>query len=119
MSEHVPHSENRAVTSVKRHQFITIVASAILISLFLVYVALSLYRSSGALQLDLSRPGYDNARKEASKDKQIFKGFSSEGEINQKSLDEFSEMYRQKGIEALSVDAFSGTALSDETLMLQ
>jgi murein L,D-transpeptidase YcbB/YkuD len=86
----------------------------------LVYVALSLYQSSGTRQLDLSRPGYDSARKEASKDAQVFQGFSADGPIDAKSLATFDTLYKQKAAEALiELDAFSGDSLSDKTLQLQ
>lgn len=100
-------------------QFLRMVVLVISVSLFLVYVALSLYQSSGTLQLDLSRPGYDNARKEAIKDTEVFKGFSADGQIDKKSLDEFNKLYSKKASEALiSIDAFSGDALSDQALGL-
>lgn len=109
-----------AIGVVKRHQFLTAIGGAILISIFLVYVALSLYQTSGTLQLDLSRPGYDNARKEATKDDAVFKGFSADGDIDQAALDEFDKLYRQKAAEALiEIDAFSGNALSDKTLSIE
>lgn len=95
------------------------IVMVILVSLFLVYVALSLYQSSGTLQLDLSRPGYDNARQEASKDTEVFKGFASDGPIDTSSLNEFDRLYKQKAAEALiEIDAFSGDALSDSALSL-
>jgi hypothetical protein len=95
------------------------IISAILIALFLVYVALSLYQNSGAIQLDLSRPGYDSARKEAVKDTQVFKGFNTDGPINKDALKEFDGLYKQKAAEALiGIDAFSGDALSDSALSL-
>jgi len=84
-----------------------------------VYVALSLYQSSGTVQLDLSRPGYDSARKEAIKDNEVFRGFSADGPIDGRSLAEFDTLYKQKAAEALiDIDAFSGDALSDAALTL-
>lgn len=118
-----PYSESHEIPgarTVRAHQFIVMIVGAILISLFLLYVALSLYQSSGTLQLDLSRPGYDSARKEATKDTEVFKGFSADGAINTKSLNEFDQLYKQKASEALieGVADFSGDALSDATLTL-
>lgn len=120
MNEQPPeHRDLIGVRTVKTHQFLTMIVLVILISLFLVYAALSLYQSSGTLQLDLSRPGYDSARQEAIKDKEVFKGFSADGPINKESLNEFDELYKQKAAEALiDIDAFSGDALSDATLTL-
>ena len=102
-----------------KQRFSIMVGGAVLISMFLVYVALNLYQNSGALQLDLSRPGYDSARQEAIKGGEVFKGFSSDGPINTASLKEFEGLYKQKAVEALSIDAFSGDALSDKTLTIE
>lgn len=107
------------VRTVRAHQYFSMVVLVILISMFLVYVALSLYQSSGALQLDLSRPGYDSARQEAIKDNEVFKGYSGDGPITKSSLDEFDSLYKQKAAEALiDFNAFSGDALSDSALAL-
>ena len=108
------------VDTIRNHQFFAMVALVISISLFLVYVALSLYVSSGTLQLDLSRPGYASAREEATKGSSVFAGFSEDGQINTESLNEFDKLYKEKAAEALiDIDAFSGHVLSDETLSLE
>jgi hypothetical protein len=113
------HHESIGVRAVKTHQFFSMIVLVVLISLFLVYVALNLYQSSGTIQLDLSRPGYDSARVEASKDSEVFKGFSADGKITKSSLNEFDMMYRDKAAEALiDIGNFSGDALSDATLTL-
>ncbi len=113
------HHESLGVRTVRAHQFFSMIVLVVLISLFLVYVALSLYQSSGTVQLDLSRPGYDSARVEASKDNEVFKGFSADGKIIKSALNEFDTMYRDKAAEALiDIGNFSGDALSDATLML-
>lgn len=108
-----------AVQSIKRHQFTTMIVGSILVSFFLVYVALSLYQSSGTLQLDLSRPGYAEARQEAVRDNdEVFKGFSADGPIDQEALDEFSALYGEKSDEAARIQAFNGDVLSDRALQL-
>lgn len=113
--------DSLGMRTVKAHQFIAMIVVSILIAFFLVYVALSLYQSSGTVQLDLSRPGYDNARQEAVKDnEQVFKGFSADGPIDKQSLEEFDALYKQKAAQALidNVADFSGDALSDAALIL-
>ncbi len=105
--------------TVRAHQFPVMILIVLAISMFMVYVALSLYQSSGTLQLDLSRPGYDSAREEAVKDNEVFKGFSADGKIDQAALDEFDKLYREKAAEGLiDIADFSGDALSDATLTL-
>lgn len=120
MNEHPQDSHvSSGVETIRNHQFLIMIVGAILVSLFLVYVALSLYVSSGTLQLDLSRPGYDSAREEATKGTEVFKGFSEDGPIDDESLNEFDKLYKQKAAGALiEIDAFSSDALSDEALSL-
>lgn len=111
--------DNIGTRTLRAHPFFIMVCLVILVSLFLVYVALSLYQSSGTLQLDLSRPGYDSAREEAIKDTEVFKGFSADGAISAESLNEFDTLYKQKAAEALiDIADFSGDALSDSALVL-
>jgi hypothetical protein len=118
MSESRTHVESAAMKQIRQHQFVTLIVGSILISFFLVYVALSLYSSSGTLQLDLSRPGYAEAREEATKDDELFRGFSASGPINEESLAEFERLYAEKEEESSSVDAYGGQALSDDALLL-
>ena len=112
------HHESAAMTRMKRHQFAGLIFGSIGISLFLVFVALSLYQTSGTIQLDLSRPGYAEARQEATKDNKVFVGFPADGVIDKKALTEFEKMYDEKAKDAASINAFSGDALSDKALQL-
>jgi hypothetical protein len=120
MSDPIPNRRQRGVSAVRAHQFFIMILLVLALSAFMVHVALSLYRSSGALQLDLSRPGYDSAREEAVKgNSEVFEGYSADGDIDAASLNEFDTLYKQKAAEALiDIDAFSGDALSDSALML-
>ncbi len=119
MIEHEQNLHTAGVDRIRNHQFLVMIVSAIIVSFFLVYVALSLYRSSGTMQLDLSRPGYDNARKEVTKDSGVFKAYPEDGPINNEALEQFDKLYKSKASEALiEIDAFSGDALSDEALSL-
>jgi len=122
MSEDKPKLDSHAtsgVDTIRNHQLFVMITLVIIVSLFLVYVALSLYRSSGTMQLDLSRPGYDSARKEVTKGAEVFKGYAEDGPINSDTLKEFEKLYTAKSLEALSdPDAFSGDALGDEALAL-
>lgn len=100
-----------------QHKFLVLIGGAIICSLVMVSVALGLYASSGAAQLDLSRPGYQAVRSQTDKaDK--YESFSSTGSINQTALDDFKKLYDKQSKDALSVDAFGGTPLDDSSLGL-
>jgi len=100
---------------VARHRFLVLVIIAMAAAFFLVSVALALYNSSGAAQLDLSRPGYAAVRSQTITDD---KGdtFPGIGPINVTTLKEFRTLYDTRTKELRAIDAFGGTLLDDATL---
>ena len=80
-----PHEEHRMYRLAK-NRFVILIIASILISLVLVMIALGLYARSGAAQVDLSRPGYSEVRKQVSEDDQEFKAFPGTGPIDKDSL---------------------------------
>lgn len=118
MTEEPQAEQHGAVAQIQRHQFTTFLVGSVLIALFLVYIALNLYISSGTIQLDLSRPGFDQAREEAVKENQVFEGFSADGKINAESLEEFDTLYTQELSDATAIDAYAGTPLTNEALQI-
>lgn len=99
----------------QHHRLIIMILGAVSISLTLVTISMGLYNSSGAAQLDLSRPGYSSVREQAQPDKN-FKNFPSTGNITTETLEDFRAIYDQKATEATTIDAFSGDVLSDSQL---
>jgi hypothetical protein len=117
MSEESSATGKDQVNPWAQHRFTLLVAGAILVSLFLVGVALALYASSGAAQLDLSRPGYVSVREQAAEPDQ-FDGFSGSGEMDKAALDQFRTLYDQQAKKATSVDSFGGSVMSDQALSI-
>lgn len=101
----------------KEHKFIILVGSTILVSLFLVGIALRLYASSGAAQLDLSRVGYKEVRDKADRG-DTFTGFPATGKIDNESIEQFKKLYDTQAKQALNFDSFGGTPMTDEALSL-
>lgn len=99
----------------KDHRFVIMIFGSIGIALLLVAVALSLYASSGAYQLDLSRPSDESLRSQVREDSS-FKGFASEGELDGKAIKEFQTMYDEKLDEVVSMSLFNADALSPDAL---
>lgn len=99
----------------QRHKFMVLVGLTIVVSCFLVWIALGLYNSSGAAQLDLSRPGYKSIRAQASHD-DSFTGYPSTGDMNKAALDQFRTLYTKQAEQATTVDSFGGDAMSDQAL---
>lgn len=114
--EHQHHSI--VVQQVKNHRFAVMIGGSIVVALLLVYVALGLYASSGAAQLDLSRPGLEDIREQTAQDDGSYKGFDANGTLTEASYDEFEKLYSEKLEETESIDAFSGDPLSPKSLQI-
>jgi hypothetical protein len=101
----------------ERHRFWILVSSCVIVSLFLAGVSLALYASSGAAQLDLTRPGYQSVRQQAGGEDKL-DAFPSTGELDGKSLEQFRKLYDERAKQATSVDSFGGGVMSDESLSI-
>ena len=110
-------AEARALSPWSRHRFIVLIAATIVVSLFLVGVALALYASSGAAQLDLSRPGYVSVRDKVIQS-DTFEGFPTSGTIDKDAINQFRTLYEKQSKEATNVDSFGGDVMSDKTLSI-
>jgi hypothetical protein len=99
-----------------QHRFLLFISISIVIALALVGIGMGLYATSGAAQLDLSRPGYIGVSNQAAVSVNTTKGYSASGSINNESLLEFQKMYSEQATKAKAVDAFSGDPLSPDTL---
>lgn len=117
MSEEDLIAEAQFMSRWQQHKFMLLVGATIALALALVALSLWLYTSSGAMQLDLSRPGYQSVRDQVEYDKS-FTGFSSSGSIDKKSLDEFRQIYSTQLEKTTSAGRFGGDVLSDESLSI-
>ena len=79
-------------------------------------IAIAMYNTSGAAQVDLSRPGFQEVRKQAARDAAP-ETYSTEGSVTKESLDEFKKMYQQRRSK-IADGTFDPNVLSDESLQL-
>ncbi|MBC7764267.1 hypothetical protein H7Y29_00985 [Microbacteriaceae bacterium] len=105
------------MTRWEQHRFLALIGGVILVALFLVSVALSLYNSSGAAQLDLSRPGYQDVRDLAKRDT-TSKSFPASGVLDKEALDLFSKLYGEQSAKVISADSFDASAISEDSLQM-
>jgi hypothetical protein len=111
------HHQPSRLNRLQQYRFVAMMAVAIAISLFLVGVSLALYNSSGAAQLDLSRPGYQSVRDQVvSTDS--FDSFPASGPIDRDVLDQFRKLYDEQSKQATGVDAFGGDVMTDKALSI-
>ena len=78
-------------------------------------ISVIMYNSSGAAQLDLSRPGYLSVSDQVVETDQI-DTYSSTGPVNEESIKEFMKLYDEQAAKAKKVDAFNGDPLNPEVL---
>ncbi len=100
----------------REHRISLLLVMAITIALTLTIVSVFLYNSSGAAQLDLSRPGYRAVSDKVEHDTEIDR-YSSSGPVTDGTIKEFIELYGKQADRAKSVDAFSGDPLNPEVLI--
>lgn len=110
-------AEAHTLSRWERHKFLVLVGGTIVVSLFLVSVALSLYNSSGAAQLDLSRPGYQSIRQQAVQS-DTFDGFPGTGPIDDGALTQFRQLYISQAEQSSAVDSFGGDVMSNQSLAI-
>ena len=118
MDIHDSATAGRALTRWEQHRFLGLIFLVVCVSLALVWVAMSLYQSSGAAQLDFSRPGYQAVRKEAGGSSSATVSYPAEGPLTDKALNDFKKMYTEQTTKATATQSFQPSALSDESLQL-
>lgn len=101
----------------QKHRFLLMIGLAVATALSLVAISLGLYASSGTAQLDLSRPGYQSVRDQATKS-DSFQGFSDTGPINMTTLEEFRQLYDERAEKATNFDSFGGNVMSNQELSI-
>jgi len=91
--------------------------SAAVIALLSTATSLQIYRSTGDIYLDRSRPGYISEGEKHSEEDDQKEKFSNEGEINDKVIDEYlKELEKVSERINEASDDFSSEALTDESL---
>lgn len=99
-----------------RNRMLQFISCAIATSIVMVFVSMYLYNTSGASQLDLSRPGYKSVRSRASSGSSDFQSFSETGSVDQSTIDEFKGLYENQTSKIKSYDAFGKDTLNPDLL---
>lgn len=115
MTEEELIAEAQHLNGWEKHRFLVMVGASIVIALMLVAISMKLYESSGAAQLDLSRPGYEHVNEKVTPS-EVFRGFSAVGEITEETIEEFRAMYSARAAQATDVDSFGGDVMTDAAL---
>jgi hypothetical protein len=109
-------SNNEKLSYWDEHRFLLLIAISVTIAIILTVVSMTLYSSSGAMQLDLSRPNLKTVTSQAATNDSGYQSYSSIGPIDAKSTAEFKALYDAQAAKAKAVDAFSGDPLNPDSL---
>jgi hypothetical protein len=99
-----------------KHSFLLLIGISIATALVLVVISMELYASSGAAQLDLSRPGYKDVTSQAVQTDNDFKDYQAFGTLDPSSVNDFKTLYEKEAEKVKAVDAFSGDPLDPAVL---
>lgn len=98
-----------------RHRLSLLLIITVLIALTLTVISVVIYNSTGAAQLDLSRPGYRSVSSQVEKSDKI-DTYSAIGDVNKETIEEFMKLYDTQASKAKAIDAFNGDPLNPEVL---
>lgn len=111
------HDDAESMTVWQRHRFFMLVAIVIAVSCLMVVIGMYVYNTSGAAQVDLSRPGYKSVQREATRDS-ADDSFPSTGKLDSDAFDSFDKMYDNHARQVVGVDSFDPTALDTAAAQL-
>ena len=115
VDEHDHTAVVRPSTPWYRVRVVVFVGSSIIIAVILVMVSMALYASSGAAQLDLSRPGYQAVQNQVEQADR-FKSFPASGTVDDKTIEQFKKLYEEQVRQVTAVDAFNPDVLGEQAL---
>lgn len=105
------------VEKLKNYKFALMITMAVTIAVALSGISVYVYVSTGAINIDLSRPGYEKNREETAYDEEDTP-FSSSGPINEEAINDFNQRLEKIQNELGEMNNFSTDAMSDEALGL-
>lgn len=99
-----------------RHRLSLLLILTVLIAVVMTVISVVIYNSTGAAQLDLSRPGY-RAVSDQVEQTDTIDTYSSSGAVNKETIEEFMKLYDEQADKAKAIDAFNGDPLNPEVLV--
>lgn len=111
----IPQRADEPPTFWGEHRLVLLLIGTLGIALILTTVSVIIYNTSGAAQLDLSRPGYLSVSDQVEHDTTVG-DYSASGPVNTETIQEFIKLYDEQAEKAKAVDAFNGDPLNPELL---
>lgn len=99
------------------HQFACFIILCVAIALVMTLISLELYRRSGAIKLDMSRPGYEAVRTEVEKSSDD-QPYDSSGPLNDSAINDFEDRIKKYQSELDELGTYDNSIISDDSLNL-
>ena len=99
------------------HQFACFITLCVVIAGVMTVISLELYRRSGAMKLDMSRPGYEKVRTEVEKSSDD-QPYDSSGALTDEALQDFENRIKKYRDELDNLGQYDNSIISDESLNL-
>ena len=107
--------KNKFIEKISRYQFTVMITLVVLITALLTVVSIWVYTYSGAINIDLSRPGYEQNREETTVTETETQ-FQTNGPIDKNTVDDFNERLETLQKEINSMNKFPNNVMSDKAL---
>lgn len=108
---------NRLRQFFAEHQFGCFIVLCLLIAFVMTVVSLELYRHSGAIKLDMSRPGYEKVRKEVEKSRDD-QPFANSGVLDKRAVKDFDDRIKKYQDELKKLGGYDAAQIEDSDLNL-
>lgn len=108
---------NKFIAKLSNYKFALMITMSVIVALVLSGISVFVYVATGAINIDLSRPGYEKNREDTAYDEDEVP-FSNSGPINKEVVDDFNQRLEKMQSELGGMNNFSSDAMSDEALGL-
>ena len=99
------------------HQFACFIILCVAVALVMTLISLELYRRSGAIKLDMSRPGYEAVRTEVEKSSDD-QPYDNSGPLNDSAINDFENRIKKYQSELDELGTYDNSIISDDSLNL-
>lgn len=100
------------------HRLALLISMSVILAIGLTTLSMYLYISSGAIQLDLSRPGYQGVSSQTDNSYKVLENYPETGDLDELSIGEFETLFNNQASKAKLIDSFGGDPLSPTSLNL-
>lgn len=105
------------IVRLHKNKLYLLICGVIAISLLLVGIAMGVYNSSGAAQLDLSGPGFKDVQRGVQEEKDSV-SYPANGEFDKASFDSFKKMYDERVHAINAINGYDPAAVNNDAFNL-